>query len=219
MSVLLLVLGALSASATSAGAVTSRGESAKQLVQAAAKALASARSLRMSGTIAKSGGSTAVDLELFSNGDVDGSLTIGGLLIHVTVVDGTDYFQASAAYWQKDGSLSATLAKSIAPDWISFPNSGSNGFGTSFEILPLASSLKATTGLSIVGHKKVDGHAAVGVKCSGGSVLWIAASGTPYPIVDSKQGTGGGTLTFGGWNSFKLPKAPSKAIALSSLSS
>ena len=173
----------------------------------------------MSGTIATSGGSTAVDFELFSNGDVDGSITSGGQLVHVTVVDGTDYLQASAAYWQKEGSLPATLAKSIAPDWVSFPNSGSNGFGTSFEIVPLAASLKSTTGLSIIGHKKVDGHAAVGVKCSGGSVLWIAASGTPYPIVDSKQGSGGGTLTFGGWNSFKLPKAPKKAIALSSLTS
>jgi len=72
--------------------VTSRGESAKQLVQAAAKALASARSLRMSGTISTSSGSTAVDFELFSNGDVEGSLTIGGQLVHVTVVNGTDYF-------------------------------------------------------------------------------------------------------------------------------
>jgi len=219
VSALLLVLGALSASATSAGAVTSRGESAKQLVQAAAKALASARSLRMSGTMATSGGSTAVDFELFSNGDVDGSITSGGQLVHVTVVDGTDYLQASAAYWQKEGSLPATLAKSIAPEWISFPNSGSNGFGTSFEIGSLAASLKATTGWSIVGHKKVDGHAAVGVKGSDGEVLWIAASGTPYPILDSKKGSGGGTVTFGGWNSFKLPKAPKKAIALSSLRS
>jgi hypothetical protein len=199
--------------------VTSRGESAKQLVQAAAKALASARSLRMSGTISTSSGSTAVDFELFSNGDVEGSLTIGGQLVHVTVVNGTDYFQASAVYWQKEGSFPATLAKSIAPDWISFPNSGSNGFGTSFEIAPLATSLKETAGLSIVGHKKVDGHAAVGVKCSDGSVFWIAASGTPYPIVDSKLGSGGGSLTFSGWNSFTLPKAPKKAIALSSLSS
>jgi|GEM_PF-2957132 hypothetical protein len=120
---------------------------------------------------------------------------------------------------RKIGSLPATLAKSIAPEWISFPNSGSNGFGTSFEIGSLAASLKATTGWSIVGHKKVDGHAAVGVKGSDGEVLWIAASGTPYPILDSKKGSGGGTVTFGGWNSFKLPKAPKKAIALSSLRS
>ena len=173
----------------------------------------------MSGTISTSSGSTAVDFELFSNGDVEGSLTIGGQLVHVTVVNGTDYFQASAVYWQKEGSFPATLAKSIAPDWISFPNSGSNGFGTSFEIAPLATSLKETAGLSIVGHKKVDGHAAVGVKGSDGEVLWIAASGTPYPILDSKKGSGGGTVTFGGWNSFKLPKAPKKAIALSSLRS
>ena len=216
--VLLVPLGILLAE-SGGGAVTGQSESANQFVKAAAQALTSARSFRMSGTLAASGGSSSVDLVLFSNNDVEGNLTGEGNLLHVVVVNGTDYFQASAAYWQKVGHLSLNLAKSIASDWISFPNSGPDGFGSSLGFSSLASSMKTDAGVSIVGHKKVDGHAAVGVKCTGGSVLWIAATGTPYPILEVKQGSGGGSLKFSGWNSFKWPKAPKGAIALSSLHS
>ncbi|MGB9113011.1 MAG: hypothetical protein WCF24_09830 [Acidimicrobiales bacterium] len=200
-------------------AVLAHGESAKQLVQAAARAVASAKSIRLSGSVPVSGGTEIIDFVMFSNGDLEGSLTLMGDLVHITIVNGTDYYQAPPTYWQKVGGLPATLAKQIAPDWISTPTSSSAGTGDSFQIAPLASQIDSTTtGLTIVGHKKVDGHAAVGVRSSNGSVLWIATTGTPYPISEVQQGKSG-NLSFSGWNSFRSPTAPKGAIPLSSLRS
>ena len=119
-------------------AVIPRGESAKQLVQAAAKALASAKSVRLFGSLPVSGGTEKIDFVMFSNRDLEGSLTLAGDLVDITVVNGTDYYRAPAAYWQKVGGLTATLAKQIAPDWISTPNSSSSGIGNSFQIASLA---------------------------------------------------------------------------------
>jgi hypothetical protein len=216
---LVLVLG-LTLMAFGGRAVTARGESAKQLVQAAAKALASAKSVRLSGSVSVSGGTESIDLVMFSNRDLKGSLTLAGDLVHITVVNGTDYYQAPPAYWQKVGRLPSTLAKQIAPDWISTPTSSTAGTGDSFQIALFASQIDSTTtGLTIVGHKKVDGHAAVGVRSSNGSVLWISTKGTPYPISEVQQGKSGGNLSFSGWNTFKSPTAPKGAIPLSSLGS
>lgn len=204
--------------ATSVGAVTGRGESANQYVLAAGKALGSARSLRISGSIRESSGSEVVNLVIYSDNDLNGSLTIAGHLVDMTRIGETDYYRAPPAFWESAGKLPATLAKSLAPDWISLPNSSSDGMGTSFDFAGLVSSFESDPGLTLVGHQKVDGHTAVGVKTKNGDVLWVAASGKPYPISDVRPGTGtgSGTLTFSGWNAFKLPTAPKKSYALSS---
>jgi hypothetical protein len=210
----------------SGGRLVGHGQSAAQLAQAAAKAFGSAKSVRLSGSLATSTGSsntpvgsTKFDLVLYSNDDLEGSLTLKNLLIKIVLLNGIDYYQAPAAYWQEVGGLPATLAKRISPLWISTPNTSSAGFGDSFEIGSFSSQLNSTTtGAKFVGHEKVDGHAAIGVKLSNGAVLWVASSGTPYPLEEVKSGNGAGTITFSGWNSFKLPTAPRGAVSLSSLS-
>jgi hypothetical protein len=201
--------------APSVFAVMGHSESANQFVKAAAKALASAKSVRISGTISVSGESESMDFVLFANKDLEGTLTLAGYPVHVIVVNGTDYYRGSAAWWHEVGGLPSADAKKIAGVWIKTPKSSSANIGNSFQIAPLASSLKATSGLAIVGHKKLDGRAAVGVKLSNGGVLWIASSGTQYPISEVKQGKSAASLSFSGWNSFALPKAPKGAIALS----
>ncbi len=200
-------------------AVSGHRESANQLVKAATKALASAKSVRLSGSINISGAPESLDLVMYANKDLDGSFTLQGYTVQVIVVGGTDYYRASAAWWQKAGGLPSKAAKSIGGHWMKTPASSSAGIGNSLEIAPLASGLGSTRGLSIVGHKKVGGRAAVGVKLSNGGVLWIAASGKPYPISEVKPSGNVGTLSFRGWNSFPLPKAPKGAKSLSSLGS
>jgi hypothetical protein len=191
-------------------------ESAKQLVAAAAKALASANSVRISGTISESSGPEGVDVVIYGNRDLKGSLILDGDLVQITVVNGTDYYKASSAYWQKSGAPEK-IAKQLAPDWLSTPNSSSSGLGDSLQLGYVSSQLASNTDFKIVGREKVDGQSAVGVSSSNGGVLWIAASGKPYPISETKKGNGGGTLSFSGWNTFKLPTAPKGAIAMSSL--
>ena len=44
--------------------------------------------------------------------------------------------------------------------------------------------------------------------------LWIATTGTPYPIEVVKLGSGGARLTFSGWGSFSLPTPPTTVVAL-----
>ncbi len=216
--IVLLVPLTLLLTAAGGRVVTRHSESAEQYVKAAAKALGSARSVRISGSISTSG-VEHVDLVLFANGDLAGNVTVDGEVMQVRVVNGTDYFQAPAAYWEKVSKLPTATAKKLARYWVSTPNSGSSGFGTSLDIKPLAAQLGAAPGLSIVGHETVDGRAAVGVKSSRGGVLWIATSGTPYPIEEVEPGSGGGSLTFSGWNSFGLPTPPKQAVALSSFGS
>lgn len=44
--------------------------------------------------------------------------------------------------------------------------------------------------------------------------LWIATTGTPYPIEVVKLVIGGARLTFSGWGSFSLPTPPTMVVAL-----
>jgi hypothetical protein len=190
--------------------------SAKELVSYAANAIASAKSVRLSGVVVTGKSSESIDLEIFSNNDVSGTLTIGKTLLKVAVFGKTAYFQAPAGYWQSVGHLPATIAKEISPDWISMPNSGPDGFGTSFELGPLASSLRSSVGPSIVGSKKVDGQQATEVKFADGSLFWIANSSPHRPIETLQSSKGGGMLVFSGWNSFRVPPPPKHAVPLSS---
>lgn len=192
--------------------------SARDLVSDAANAITAAKSFRLSGTIGMGNSEESVDIEIFSNNDLTGSFVMGMTPLKIEVVGNTAYFQAPASYWQSVGHLPATVAKQISPDWISSPNSGPSGFGTSFEFGPLASSLKSTAGLSLDGSKKVDGQQATGIRFKDGSVVWIANSTPHRPIEIVKTGKAGGTLTFSGWNAFGVPSPPKHAVPLSSFS-
>jgi hypothetical protein len=194
------------------------GESAKQYVEAAAKALGAARSLRIAGSTSVSAAGR-LDLVLYSDGDVQGGITLNGDLVQVRIVNRTDYFHASVAYWMKLGKLSTATAEQLASRWVSTPNSSASGFGSNLGIRRFAAEIAAASGLSIIGHRRIDGVATVGIRSSRGGELWIAATGTPYPIEEVKLGSSGASLTFSGWDSFKLPTPPSKVVALASLGS
>jgi hypothetical protein len=64
-----------------------------------------------------------VNLVLYSNRDLQGTITLKGALVHIVVVNGTDYYKAPASYWHSVGSLSKATARPMASKWISTPNS------------------------------------------------------------------------------------------------
>jgi hypothetical protein len=63
----------------------------------------------------------------------------------------------------------------------------------------------------------VDGQKATELKSSKGGSLFVATSGTPYPVEFAGGGTTSGTVTLSEWGTAKAPGAPKSSIDINAL--
>jgi hypothetical protein len=211
----LLAAACGSSNATSATtAAPSNGVASKSPTQIAAAteaAVGSARSVHIAGTISATG---TLDYSAFSNGDVDASLTIKGSPVQLRTVSKTTYTKAPAAFYVAFG-VGASSASKLADRWVIVQASVANGLPT---LKSLATSLSQHTGpLSAAGTSTISGQPVVGVKSSNGGTLWVATTGTPFPVRLSAPSGKSGELTFSEWNTATPPTAPAGAKSIASL--
>jgi hypothetical protein len=191
-------------------------ESASQILTAAVNAMKSASSGSVSGTEVESGKSESLSGSFFAV-DADVTLVTNGETINVIKVGANDYIKAPSAYWASSGVPSADLGK-VNEVWISIPDSTA-GLGSEFTLSGLASSLTKDVGTLEKGTTStIDGQAVVAItSTSQKGTLYVATTGTPYPVEVTKTGSGGSTLTFSGWNQGSTPTAPAGAETIAEL--
>lgn len=188
-------------------------KSPARIVAIATAAATAAESVHVAGSILGEGKPISLNMELDAEKGGMGRVTLGNLSVDVVNVDRAVYVKAGSAFYSRFAGPAA--ARVLQAKWLR----GSNVSG------PLASftaltELRKLLGSTLAGHgalsrgptTTVNGKPAVGVTdTAGGGTLYVASTGTPYPLKIVKLGTGAGKLVFDRWNqpvSLTVPPNP-----------
>jgi hypothetical protein len=190
---------------------------ARQILQQSVKALTRSKSFYVTGDGANGLTKLSVALRLFSNGSFYGTLDDGGTRIEIVGVAGQIYIEAPVAFWEK-GGLTSSFANQLNGKYAKLPASESGSLDE-FTYAKVASQLSNQKGqVTDGGTKSVDGQQVIDVLLRNGTTtghVYVAASGTPYPVELDDLG-GGGAVELSQWNHGTAPKAPTDIVLLPS---
>ncbi len=172
-------------------------KSPNAIVQEANKAIAGASSVHVAGSISSANVPLTLDLNLVSGKGGRGELTEGGLAFRVIAVGPNVYIQGTPAFWTHFAGPS--VARTLEDKWLRAPASG--------QFAPIAdlTNMQLLFGKVLLSHGKlekvgtttVEGQKVVGVRDSkAGGILYVAATGRPYPVEVVKRGTGASRIIF-----------------------
>ena len=158
-----------------------------EIAAAAADALEQAGSLRAEGTMQMLGEKYDVEMELHG-GDLAGSFRLGELTMDMVASGDSLYMLASEAMWQAQG-VPAAAAAGLAGTWVRVP---AEGLGMEEATLAgIAAEVRAPSGGTVddeVTAGELGGRPVWLVGASDGTVMYIAAEGTPYLLQTATAG-------------------------------
>jgi hypothetical protein len=206
----------------SSGSGTS-GEAAKpaaQVLADAVKAAEAASSTHLSGQVTASGKQVGLDISLVRGKGATGSMTLHGAKLDLILTGNKAYLRGSAAFWNQF-SQASSYSQLLADRWLTFPadNAQLGSFTEVANEKALFDRLSSDHGkLTNQGATTYKGRSVVAVyDTKKGATLYVAASGTPYPVAVVKTKGGPGTITFDRWNQSVTLTAPKGALDLSQL--
>ena len=167
------------------------------IVREANTAISHANSVHVAGSISSNSVPLTLDLNLVSGKGGRGELSEGGLTFRVIAVGQSVYIQGTPAFWSHFAG--PTVAHTLDGKWLKAPASGQ--FApiaalTNMQML-FGKVLLSHGSLQKVGTTTVNGQKVVGVRDSkAGGVLYVAATGQPYPVEVVKRGSGAGRIVF-----------------------
>jgi hypothetical protein len=173
-----------------------------QVVAAAKQAAKSAATVHVAGSTISENKPISLDMELVANKGAKGHLTVEGLRIDIIEVEHAFYLNGSAAFYNHvAGPKAAAL---LQGRWLKAP-SGAGEFSSLSKLTDLGTLLDQTLAshgtLASAGTTVVNGQKAVGVTDTARKgTLYVAATGTPYPLEIVKTGSGAGRVAFDRWN-------------------
>jgi hypothetical protein len=190
-----------------------------QIVALATSAALGAASVHVAGSILGEGKPISLNMELDAEKGGKGQVTLGDLGIELVNVDRAVYVRGGAAFYRRfAGSAAARL---LQGRWLR----GSNTLGPLAPLTSLTNLRKLLSG-TLAGHgtltraasMTVEGRQAVAVSdVAGGGTLYVASTGTPYPLEIVKRGAGAGKLVFNKWNQSVTLAVPPNPIDISQL--
>jgi hypothetical protein len=216
VTVLALLSGCGSSSSSSNGIAS---KSPAEIVAAAKKAAVGAASVRIAGSIVNEGKPISLQMQILAGKGGKGQITLEGFPIRLVQVSGAVYISASTAFYTRvAGSAAARL---LQGKWLKASVSSSS-FSSLASLTNIGKLIDSTLGspgkLTAGPTKTIDGQKAVGVTdASRGGTLFVAATGTPYPLEIVKGGSGGGKITFDRWNQSVTLTAPAGAVNINQL--
>lgn len=206
-----------SPSSTSSKQTGLAAESPAAILAAVAAATRSLHTVHITGSTGTGGRPIALNMTLVANKGATGSMSLAGAGFKVVAVGNTIYISGSDAFWRRFAGPAASL---FAGRWLKAPETGQFG---SFAQL---TNLRELFGKLLIGHGRltkgdvttVNGVQVVPLtdKAKGGT-LYVATSGTPYPVEIYKSGSGGGHFYFKEFNQPATLTAPANAIDLNKL--
>jgi hypothetical protein len=192
----------------------------KQVVADALKAAVGANGVHVSGSIVSSGTALTLDLRIVKGKGGTGQMSQQGLSFQLIRVGDKAYIKGSDAFWKKFGG--AGVATLLHDKWLS----GSASTGNFASLTSLTDITKLFNGalgshgtLKNAGEKTYKGQKVVAITdSSNGGTLYVAATGTPYPVAIVSPSSGkSGAIAFDEWNKTVSISAPKGALDLSSL--
>lgn len=161
------------------------------IVREANNAITSASSVHVNGSIANNSVPLTLDLSLVSGKGGTGALSEGGLTFRVITVGQDVYIQGTPAFWSHFAGRA--VARKLEGQWLRAPASGQFApiAALTNQQLLFGKVLLSHGRLQKVGTTTVNGQKVVGVKDStAGGILYVAATGKPYPVEVVKRGSG-----------------------------
>jgi len=215
----LLLSGCGSSSSSSGNGMASA--SPEQIVAAAKAASATAATVHIAGSIISEGKPISLDMELVAGKGAKGHVSVEGLGIDVIADEHAFYLNGSAAFYRHIGGAAA--AQLLQGKWLKAP-AGGGDFSSLAQLTNLGQLLNQSLAnhgkLSAAGTTTINGQPAVGVTDSTkGGTLYVASTGTAYPVAITKSGTSAGRIVFDRWNQPVTLTPPANAININQLQS
>jgi hypothetical protein len=137
--------------------------------------------------------------------------------IGIIRVGATLYLFGDKAYYQRISSKAAAAAGK----WLSLPATQDKAISDLTDIDALAKGLSGATSVTSPGLVRLDAGTAILLRTGAGATLYVAATGTPYPLrvvrAAATPSAISGTLNFTNYNAVLAVKAPKGAVALAKL--
>jgi len=194
-------------------------KSASQILADTKAAAQSAKSVHYVGTINQNGSRLHLDLQLVAGKGGKGTLTIGGHRIDIVRIGQKVYFKGDEAFYRQFAGAAA--AQLLAGKWIASPSTSGNfsSFTPLTDIGKLFGLIKTKGTISKGAQSTVDGQKVIAITSSvpGSGTIYVATTGTPYPVELAGPSKSSGSLHFSDWNGTVTLVAPSGAIDLSKL--
>ncbi len=204
------------------GGSKSNGEAEKPAAQVVADAKAAAlaaKSVHVAGSITDAGQPLTLDLDLARDKGGKGTMSESGLAFEIIRVGDRAYIRGSDAFLKKFAG--AAGAQLLHGKWLQ----GSATSGDLSALAPLTDIGKLMNG-ALGGHGKLrnagetqyKGQKVVAIEDrTKNGTLYVAATGTPYPVAIVGDKSQAGTVTFDNWNESVSIVAPKGAIDMSKL--
>ena len=218
-SVALAGCGGSSSSSSSSNGLESK--SPEQILAAAKAAASRAASVHVSGSIFNEKKPISLDMELVAAKGAKGHLAVEGLGFDIVEVEKAFYLKGSNAFYEKVAGASA--AQLLQGKWLKVPTTGGE-FASLAQLTNLSRLIDVTLGkhggLKKAPSATIEGQKAVGITdATQGGTLYVASTGTPYPLEIAKTGSDAGKVVFDRWNKPVTLTAPSGAINIDQLQS
>jgi hypothetical protein len=190
-----------------------------QIVATAESAAAGAATVHVAGSIVNAKQPISLDMELVSDKGGKGRLGLEGLGMDLIGVDRAVYLKANEAFYSR--FVGPVAARALPGRWLKAPAEhgplASLAWLTDLRKL-MAGALSRHGKPSRAGVTTIDGHSVVGVTDSArGATLYVAATGTPYPIEIVEGAGGAGRIVFDRWNKPVSLAPPTDAINVNQL--
>ncbi len=201
----------------SGGVRQEAGKAPLVILRDALRAARAARSVRLVGT-SRNSSVTALALELTGSRGGRGTATVSGLSFSIVRLGRSMYLRGDVGFTRHFAGRAATQ---VGHRWFRVPP-GRAQFKpfadlTNMRVLLtklLSPSKRTLVKLSV---RTVNGVRVIGLEDRGHGVLYVAASGTPYPVEIVSLPAGSGKLVFGDWNRPVALRVPAGAVDLEHL--
>ena len=188
-------------------------KSPQAAVSSAVQAIDQVHSVHVAGSVVDGGIPVRMDLQLVAGRGGQGMVSENGLGFRLIALDKVLYIQGSDAFWSHFAG--ATAARVFHGKWLKAPNAGQfASVGALTSISGLFGRLLNQHGALSRGHRTtIGGRPALGITDrSRGGTLYVATTGTPYPLEIVKAGSNGGYVTFTGFDQPVALTAPARSI-------
>lgn len=191
-----------------------------QIAAAAKTAAVSATSVHVAGSIVRRGKPISLNMELVANKGGMGHVALEGVGFSIVGVDRAVFVSGGTAFFTN--LAGATAARIMRGKWLKGAEAGVLAPFAWLTRMPtlLGSTLAAHGTLARGPATTVEGRPALAVSDgANGGTLYVASSGTPYPLELVERGASAGTLVFDRWNQPVELSVPANAINVKQLQS
>jgi len=189
-------------------------KSVTDIEAAAIEDMKAATSLRLSGTLQQDGQELTMDLAITTEGECDGTISMGKGTASIRGVGGKSYLKADEEFWTNmAGSSAPAVIAMIGDKWAQLP-SGGDQFAAFCDLDEFLKDLDQNdvTDEAVGETKEIDGAEAIEItgKDEGGTIsVWVATADPHYILeIEKVGGTEPGEFTFADFNKDFAIEAP-----------